>query len=159
MYTRLEDPQRKFIGVHHEDGRTIPNDPDNIDYQAFLVWNETASPQVDVSDGSFTLTELKTQKILKLTEECKGYIETHYEDHRQRTFTFLYANGLTNRKAYIQEVWDWIDDVFTEYYSKKADIIAAADESALNAITWDLPTSFDASDPLKTIEAARTIVD
>jgi hypothetical protein len=50
MYTPNYDETGRFIGVNSQDGRTIPNDPLNMDWQAFLDWNSIQANPISLAN-------------------------------------------------------------------------------------------------------------
>lgn len=124
----------------------------------------TLSNTVAAHDAAETLPEAMTRKIKSLDLACRTYIEDDdkYPPARQRTLTYLLADardtGKTNRMAYIEPLWTWIDSIFNLFYSKRDEIVACGSVAAVDAVTWDL-TTFDATDPAISIEAARAIPD
>lgn len=160
VYEVRRDPvSKKTTSVFRTaDAKDIPIAPGNMDYDEFLIWNAQQIPPLDVSDGIPTLNELKLQRALGLSADTRTYVELHYVQYRQQTFTYLHTSGGANRRAQIQQIWDWINSVFDYYYTKEDEITAAANEAALAAITWSF-SQFDVTDPVKTIRVVRAIPD
>ena len=64
-----------------------------------------------------------------------------------------------NRVAHIRSADDWRESVMVSFYAKKTAILAAVDKAGVDAVTWDWPADFDASEPGVTIESATAITD
>jgi hypothetical protein len=119
-----------------------------------------ASKEQLVADG-LTLAAYKAWKIAEINKKIGEYTYSRYQAHRQDTFAFLHQIGGANRKAYIQAVWDWMDDVFDYYYTLEDAVTAAADKPAVAAVAvaQSQLDTFTTNDPLKTIRGARAIAD
>lgn len=112
-------------------------------------------------NASLSLADYKTVKIKDINAQIGAYVFSRYQPHRQDTLAFLHQIGGTNRKAYIQTVWDWMDTVFDYYYTLEDAVVAAADHDAVRAVqvSQSQLDTFTAADPLKTIREAKNIVD
>ena len=115
-----------------------------------------------------SLANNKSTKITQMGEDVTTYIYSKYDTETQSSFGLMYTRAINgglmpNRAAYIAAAIDWWEDsVMAHFYTKKNDMLAAADQAALDAITWDF-TQFSAGatdgDPEANIEGAIAITD
>lgn len=157
---RAFDTNLRFLGaLRLSDGVFIPKRAAGLDasYDAFIAWNEAQSPPLSLADGLPDLNTLKEYKISRLGIEVRGYVETRYPVHKQRTLTHIAATGNQAQKNYVQPAWDWIHSVLSYYYEKEDALIAAADNEAVYEIVWEPGLEFTASDPLVTIREALSL--
>jgi hypothetical protein len=102
-------------------------------------------------------------KIEQASAEVRAYIIARYDEDTQSSLSFLYeraiATGKTNRAAHIAPAIDWVfESVLTYFYARKAAMAATTTQAELDAESWDYST-YDASDPVVTIESALAITD
>lgn len=114
-----------------------------------------------------TLAELKARKIEELDEVTMGYAHSRYPAHDLDFYNGLLtdavATALTNRAAYVGQVLTFLMSISLGYFDvKKEAINAAADEAAVEAVTFSIAeceATFDGTDPLCTIAGAVAIED
>lgn len=109
---------------------------------------------VDAAD----IAGIKEKKITFLSKNVRDYVFTHYAPERQTSLLLLLQEasifGYVNRMAYIFTGANWIKNTIGFYYTKRDEIISKTTISDVNAVVWDLPATFDASDPNMTLEQA-----
>jgi len=99
------------------------------------------------------LESAKTPILNRINTEVNTYINQYYDPGTQQTFTAIYVKYNTQAvKDYLDPVLAWIESVMAYYYTQKATIVAAADLTALRAITWDFET-FDETKPDASLQA------
>lgn len=116
------------------------------------------------SDGVFSLS-LSVAKLQKLTQfrtDIMAYRDSFFDRDTREAFRTLrdlaIRDGLTNRLAYLDPLLDWAESIVAYSASVGAQIQAAVDQSALDAITWDIRTNTGAV-PSVTLLAASQISD
>lgn len=116
------------------------------------------------ADLQSTFDENAVAKLDQMDVEVTAYIYARYDRETQSSFALMYVRAVNggnkpNRVVYLAAAIDWLEDsVMSHFYTKKTAILAAADQTALDAVTWDF-SQFDAADPESTIEGAMTITD
>jgi hypothetical protein len=105
-------------------------------------------------DATRSLNALKLQRATSLGHDVRMYTENRYPPHKQRTLSHYRGLPTTSQasKDAIDSAWAWLNSVLVYYYQKEDEVVAAADETALYAIAWDM-SPFDATDPNVTIRA------
>lgn len=123
---------------------------------------EMTQEEKDVVDSN-NLLPYKISSITKLSAQLQAFILTHYDDKTQSSLEAFHSRavekGMLDRAFHIAQVIDWLEDVLNNFYSKKAAILAAADEVAVDAITVDWEAEYgdtgtSTPDPKVTIESA-----
>lgn len=142
--------------VRLSDNAVIPADPGNADYQAYLTWVAAGGAPTPATVP--TLDELKQEKGQALwLAMSPNYLYKHYDAGTQSTFLARYiklsVDPVVNaaKLARLDSVDSWMGSVLLRYYQLKGAIIAAPDNATLDAISWDFPAEFDATDPHVTI--------
>ena len=123
---------------------------------------EMTQAEKDVVDAAAVPGNM-VAKIEQASAEVRAYIIARYDEDTQSSLAFLYeraiALGKTNRAAHIAPAIDWVfESVLTYFYARKSAMAATTTQAELDAESWDYST-FDASDPLVTIESALAITD
>jgi hypothetical protein len=119
---------------------------------------EMAGDEKTVADAA-VLAEAKARRTRAFAAEVTQFITARYPEPTQRTILMYMATAnLDNRVAYLSGMQLWVDSILAVYYAKAAEIAAAADEQAADAVTLDL-TPFIETDPRVSVAVARTILD
>jgi len=104
------------------------------------------------------LGNAKGSKIRYMAVRVGEYVDKHYNKDQQASLNALWTEGVEknfpNRNALVQSVLDWVKSVMDEFYSKKADVIAATTTAQVDAIQMDL-AQFDGTDPHVTVEQVK----
>jgi hypothetical protein len=134
----------------------ITMDPD-------VAVNEQAAMDAAVAAHPL-ITMYRDKHIATMSKAVQTFIYSKYDSETQKSLTALHSVALTNRKAHIKDVADWLDAVLVQFYAKKTSINAATTKTAVEAITWDWEAEFGASgtetaDPEVTIENSLAITD
>lgn len=133
---------------------------------AVLIENDTQRPNIGDSynNGVFSplsanLSVAKMQKIALLKKDVDDYVALFYTlDVRvQLQGLYLHAmnNGLDNRKAYLETILTWMNEILAYLATVVAQIQAAASLAALLEIQWDI---FGNISPHEKILAATAIL-
>lgn len=144
---KYTDETKKSVVRTLDDGRMESCLSTRADVQEWIASNGEPAP-------AFTLDDLKLKKGLALQQALQSYLYSHYDAGTQSTFLARYIKlsvdpvGNAAKLALLDSVDAWMKDVLIYYYTKKTAIIAAPDQLTLDAISWDFPALFDATDPL-----------
>ena len=163
--TRKSDGVVEFFHVGDSEADAVTRSgKDPVDYEGHDATGlDPSLPYMwDGNNLVLDLTPYKVARVTRMSVSLKAYIYSKYDSETQSSLEALYSRALNgggkpNRAAHIAAAIDWLDSVLTSFYSKKSTILAAADQAAVDAVTWDWPTDFDASDPAVTIESAMAI--
>ena len=103
------------------------------------------------------------QKIVEwISREANLYASGRYSDSRRDALLMLYvqasAEGMTNRLAYIQQLFDWANTIMAHVITCKYELDLLLSSADISAYTWDF-TAFDLTDPGVTVEGALAIGD
>lgn len=122
---------------------------------------EMTQGEKDAIDATILATA-KTSKIANLRGSAVNYLGTRYDAQDREFFHTLYiaavGSGKTNRRAYLDSWFAWMDAAVTEVKNKIVAVNAASTVAAVEAVTLDGAT-LTASDPDITIGAALAITD
>lgn len=120
----------------------------------------SAAEKTAVDDAAPALATTKTAKKAALRLEMLGYINSNWDAAQQLGMLMMMAkglnNGLTNRKAKIQAIIDWAEDVMGEFYAREDDVDAATTTVAVNAVTADYAQFIP---PTQTVRDAKETAD
>ncbi len=103
------------------------------------------------------------QKIVEvISQEANLYASGRYSDDRRDALLMLYvqasAQVMTNRLAYIQQLFDWANTIMAHVITCKSELDLLLSSADISAYTWDF-TAFDLTDPGVTVEGALAIGD
>ena len=103
------------------------------------------------------------QKIVEvISQEANLYASGRYSDARRDALLMLYvqasAEGMTNRLAYIQQLFDWANTIMAHVITCKSELDLLLSSVDITAYTWDF-VAFDLTDPGVTVEGALAIGD
>lgn len=103
------------------------------------------------------------QKIVGvISQEANLYASGRYSDARRDALLMLYvqasAEGMANRLAYIQQLFDWANTIMAHVITCKSELDLLLSSGDIAAYTWDF-TAFDLTDPGVTVEGALAIGD
>lgn len=125
---------------------------------------EMTQAEKDAVDAA-QLPGIKQAKAAALASLVTEYIEDAVGNSgTQRTLLMLYQKAtdqnLINRSAHVRAAADWIESVLSDYVSLAGQIMAAADEAAVDAVTFD-QAAHDATkpDPMPGVASALSILD
>jgi hypothetical protein len=109
-----------------------------------------------------TLAQAQAQALTQLKADCDALVLAHYPQTNQTALVVMLMQaaqgGLTNRAAYIEQVWTWATSITTLYYQQAAAIQAATTTDQVAAITWSAAlAALGATDPNVTILGAMNI--
>ena len=170
-YTPNYDLNGNFLSVQNG-GSVIPVDVNNIDYQAFQAWLNTqgqtqaqwliANPWTPW--GALTLAQYQAQQIAALKTACDALADSRYPQTNQTAMVVMLMQatqqGLTNRAAYLEQVWTWATAITMMYYQKAALVQACTSQAQVQAVTWSAElTALATQDPDITIQAAMAITN
>lgn len=129
--------------------------------QPGVSWDEWAlNASADGVEHSLTLVKIK--RIKELSTDVSNYIGSKYLLPQQVTLVALLseanANSLSNRKNYITPGIAWVRSVLQHFYSLRDQILALNTIADIKSFSWDF-SSFDATDPVLTVEQATSISD
>ena len=103
------------------------------------------------------------QRVLEvISSKANLYASGRYSDARRDALLMLYvqasAEGMTNRLAYIQQLFDWANTIMAHVITCKSELDLLLSSGDIAAYTWDF-TAFDLTDPGVTVEGALAIGD
>ena len=103
------------------------------------------------------------QKMVEvISQEANLYASGRYSDDRRDALLMLYvqasAEGMANRLAYIQQLFDWANTIMAHVITCKSELDLLLSSEDIAAYTWDF-TAFDLTDPGVTVEGALAIGD
>lgn len=103
------------------------------------------------------------QKMVEvISQEANLYASGRYSDSRRDALLMLYvqasAEGMANRLAYIQQLFDWANTIMAHVITCKSELDLLLSSEDIAAYTWDF-TAFDLTDPGVTVEGALAIGD
>ena len=135
-----------------------PSNPQTID-NSILLWL-AANPWKPW--GSMTLAQYQAQQIAQLKSDCDALALSHYPQTNQTAMVVMLMQaaqqGLTNRVAYLEQVWIWATAITNLYYQQAAAIQACTAQSQVQQINWSAAlAALGAQDPLVTIQEAMSI--
>lgn len=97
-----------------------------------------------------------------ISRDANLYASGRYSDARRDALLMLYvqasAEGMTNRLAYIQQLFDWANTIMAHVITCKYELDLLLSSEDIAAYTWDF-TAFDLTDPGVTVEGALAIGD
>jgi len=107
------------------------------------VVTEMPQEEKDVVDAD-EVAAYKLQKKRELADECHAYIINKCPAHNQITLfgmhSIAHRENKNNRADYIQAFWNWLDEVIAHNHVKQAEVDAAADTAAVDAVAQDFST-------------------
>lgn len=129
------------------------------DHPDVLMFRTVETSAEYVIKHNMTLDQYKEYRVALVAGKVNDFVDRRYPPHRQRSLMFLHQIGGTDRKAYVQAVWDWMESVLSYYYGLEDDIAAAANKDDVEAIDVSQAQldTFDAADPEGTIRGAIAI--
>jgi hypothetical protein len=138
---------------------------DELDVEDIVEMTQAEKDAVDVAD----FPTIQLTKLGQMSGEVTTFIYARYDEATQSSlgkFLTTAGNaGLTNRVAHISAAIDWVENLLTYFYTRKAAILATTTQEELDAESWDF-SFYDAfaspdtnADPQVTIESALAIHD
>lgn len=125
---------------------------DSVDPQLIVPMTSGEMDAVDAAE----LANDKAEKKALLIEQFLAYRDSKYTTNDRIYFLEIYDAAGGSQKTYVATLWTWMDTVGAYFAGKADDIDAAADKTALDAVTWDFST-FDATDPEITIQGYYSV--
>jgi len=126
------------------------------------VVSEMSTVQQEAHDAA-DIDAIVASKVQQIDDGIASYIEVHYPSRRMLMLLMLSIeatdSSYANRKAYLAPLMAWIKSISVYFYTRRAELEAITTIRAVEAYTWDLAGTFDATDPEVTIEAAAAITD
>ena len=97
-----------------------------------------------------------------ISRDANLYASGRYSDDRRDALLMLYvqasSQGMTNRLAYIQQLFDWANTIMAHVITCKSELDLLLSSVDITAYTWDF-VAFDLTDPGVTVEGALAIGD
>ena len=104
----------------------------------------------------------REKKIELISREANFYATKRYSEARRDSLLMLYVEastqGLNNRLAYLQQLFDWANTIMAYVITCKSQLNLLLSSADIAAFTWDF-TAFDLTDPNVTVEDALAIGD
>ena len=118
-----------------------------------------------VPQPRLSLQGVQATRLKQLSLEASTYADQHYDTSAKISILALYsmardgAPQKTNRMNYLKQSFTWGESIIAYYVQVAGQIMGAATVNDVNAVTWDLPGTLDASDPLISLAVAIQIPD
>jgi hypothetical protein len=104
----------------------------------------------------------REKKVDIISHEANDYATDRYSMARRDALLMLYVQastqGLDNRLAYIQQLFDWANTIMVHVITCKSELDVLLSSADIAAYTWDF-TAFDLTDPDVTVGGALAIGD
>ncbi len=127
---------------------------------AKVSFNNAVRPLRQLYDNS--LEDSQLYRIEELRYQVREEMLARYPLHNQISYGLMHshstAEGLVNRRAYIEQGIGWMDAVFSFFYSQRDSILALTTIEEVKAYDWS--TSWQAllaQDPQISIEDTQAI--
>ena len=104
----------------------------------------------------------REKQVDLISSEANFYGTERYSEARRDSLLMLYVEastqGLNNRLAYIQQLFDWANTIMVHVITCKSQLNLLLSSADIAAYTWDFE-DFDLTDPNVTVEGALAIGD
>lgn len=160
-YTINYDPRTgQPTGILRSDGASIPLDPRNADFAAFLAWNAQQPVPLDYTTPHVSLPAVQQQAVAALMAQADAFVAQSYNPNTLQLLNGLYSQavlkGLANRAAYLDPIIEWGNAVAAALEAAIEQVEVATTADAVAAVTLSLPAP---PSPLPTRAGAMAITN